>query len=994
MWFGTPDGLNRFDGYAFKIYRSGAGDHDLGSNAIFYLYEDEGGTLWVGTEKGIYSFNADGENFTRLPGSRGKTIRAIQDDGKGNLWFAEDTGLYQYRFATKKITAFSNGSIQNISSILCDHNGTLWIGYGEGLLARYNPAVNRFEPLPPIPDGRRRNSIERIYESSDGTLLIGTSGEGLKRFHPASGSWANTRLTALNGKKLFVRSILQTASDEYWVATESGLFIYNSRYDTARHIQKIRNHPYALSDNAVYSLCRDTEGGIWIGTYFGGINYHPNAHLHFEKDFPSPVKHSIAGNVIREITEDPNHNLWIGTEDKGLIKLNARTGYFENYIEKAVKPAIASTNIHGLLADGRHLYIGTFEHGLYIMDLERERVIAHFEADGSGKGISSNYINIIYKTAAGHIIICTANGLFRYQPATKQFLPFNSIPPQAFYSAVMEDRQQRLWLGTHHEGVFYLDSDQRLVRLSLFTRGKDLLKETRILNLFEDHRRQIWICTENGLYCVDPAQKKFRLYNTDNGFPGNMVYALLEDRDYNIWASTSMGLVRIDQKTGDIKVFKKTDGLVSEQFNHRSAYKDGSGMFYFGSVKGLIKFDPNRYSVNHHIPSIYFTKLQLFNKNVEPQTLHSPLRTSILNTGSLELDHDQATFSFDFSALSYTSPDNLQYTYKLEGLDKTWNFIGAERRVHFNNLAPGNYIFKVRSTNSSGLWVSNEKAIRLEIHPPFWKSQTAYTLYFVVTVLLLFGLLKLLHHRQEEKQRRQMQLFALNKEKELNQAKVDFFTTVAHEIRTPLTLIKAPMDKLLKMTGKMPEAERELSVMNRNTERLLALTNQLLNFRRIESGNYELHLTTLNIVALAETIWESFSPAADKKGMTSQFHTTVSSLLLHADEDACIKIISNLLDNAIKYGHRVARCEVGTGTIAGSNAVVITVSNDGTIIPPEIRARIFVPFFRSKEGSSQSGAGIGLSLARSLAALHNGTLEYREESGFNNFILTLPATEP
>ncbi|MBO9595927.1 MAG: histidine kinase [Niabella sp.] len=988
MWFGTPDGLNRFDGYAFKIYRSG-GSRSLGSNAIFYLHEDKAGTLWVGTEKGIYFFDASGENFTKLPGSSGKTIRAIQDDGKGDLWFAEDTGLYRYHFATKQITETGKGIIKNSSSILCDRAGTVWIGYGEGRLARYHATTNRFEVLPPIPGAEHNNSIEKIYESSDGRLLIGTSREGLKRFDPATKSWSASRLTAFNGKKLFVRGILQTGTSEYWIATESGLFIYNSRYDTARHIQKIAHHPYALSDNAVYSLCRDAEGGIWAGTYFGGINYHPAATLHFEKDFPSPGKHRIAGNVIREITEDNSGNLWIGTEDKGLIKLNGHTGQFENFIEKKMKPAIASTNIHGLLASGRYLYIGTFEHGLYIMDREREQLLAHFETDGTGKGISSNYINIIYKTKAGHIIICTANGLFRYEAHTRAFLPFKGIPQQAFYSAIMEDHQQHLWLGTHHEGVFYLNNRQQRVRLSLVAGGKDLLKESRILNLFEDHRQQLWICTENGLYCIDLLRKTFRLFNTSTGLPGNMVYAILEDGGHHIWASTSMGLVRIDGATGAIKVFKKTDGLVSEQFNHRSAYKDSSGLFYFGSVKGLIRFDPNQYRINHHIPSIYFTKLQLFNKNVEPQTSGSPLRSSILNTGSIDLDYDQATLSFDFAALSYTSPDNLQYAYKLEGLDKNWNFIGAERRVHFNNLAPGKYTLKVRSTNSSGLWVSNEKALRLQIHPPFWKSRTAYTLYVVFIVFLLFSILKLLHRRQEEKQRRQMQLFSLNKEKELNQAKVDFFTTVAHEIRTPLTLIKAPMDKLLKMAGKMPEAERELSVMNRNTERLLALTNQLLNFQRVESGNYELHVTTIHMDTLAEMIWERFSPAADKKGMDYQFHKTGSGIVLYADEDACTKIISNLLDNATKYGHRLVRCEVAA--TADTRAVRISVSNDGAIISAAIRSKIFTPFFRSKEGSSQPGAGIGLSLARSLAELHGGTLEYHEEQGLNTFVLLLPA---
>ncbi|MFT3902880.1 MAG: two-component regulator propeller domain-containing protein [Niabella sp.] len=989
MWFGTPDGLNRFDGYAFKIYRSG-GAHGLAANAIFYLHEDRRGELWIGTEKGIYSFNARDENFAQMPGTQGKTVRAIQDDPKGNIWFAEDTALYKYQLQTKKIKNYANSQISNISSILCTKNGEIWIGYGDGQLAFYNTAADQFEPQPPFSSNNHSNSIEKLYEGDNGILLVGTSREGLKLFTPATKSWGTAQLTPKYNGKLFVRGILHAKDNDYWIATESGLFIYNIKSNTAKHIQKMSNHPYTLSDNAVYSLCKDIEGGIWVGTYFGGINYYPNTILHFEKYFPTPNKYSIAGNVIREITEDKRHNLWIGTEDKGLIKYNVQSNRFENFVGKNMHPAIASTNIHGLLADERNLYIGTFEHGLYIMDLDKEKIVAHYETDNGGD-IKNNYINIIYKTSNGTILICTAMGLYEYHPQTKSFTPLPGIPRQTFYSAILEDSRQRLWLGTHTRGVFFLDKNKRMINLSLKNAaGVDLLRETRILNIFEDKQQQMWICTESGLFMVDIGKKKARLYNTNNGLPGNMVYAILQDEGNNIWATTSMGLLRIDHKTGDTRVFKKTDGLISEQFNHRSAYKDGSGMFYFGSVKGMVKFNPNAYRVSRYTPSIYFTKLQLFNKNIEPQTPGSPLQSSILHAPKIHLNYDQATFSFDFAALSYASPDNLQYAYKLEGLDKHWNFIGQEKRVHFNNLAPGSYTFRVKSTNSSGLWVANEKAIHLEISPPFWQSRTAYGIYFILAGLLFFGTIKFFNDRQKEKQRRKMQLFSLNKEKELNQAKVDFFTTVAHEIRTPLTLIKAPMDKLLKMAHKLPEAERELSVMNKNTERLLALTGQLLNFRRIESGNYTINPAPINIADLAEMTWESFRPIADKKHIDYRFYKNVENIIVEADEDALEKIMSNLLDNALKYGFGRVSCEVGMQSNFGKGIAIFTVKNDGKMIPSEVRARIFEPFFRSKENANISGAGIGLPFARSLAMLHQGSLVYREEAGFNVFTLTLP----
>lgn len=988
MWFGTPDGLNRFDGYTFRIFRLKEDTlHSMNNNPIFHLYQDAKGILWVGTLEGLFYLDTVDGFFKRLQKTKKELVRVVHGDNNGNIWYVEGGILYRYNVDTKSIKAYKQPSLQNITTLYKSEDGTLWLGCANGVLGKYNRQNDNFTYYTSELVVKTANTIETICEDKENkSLFVGTSQTGLLRFNLSTHQWTPVKLPAAKQQQQFVRSLLKVNTTEYWIGTESGLYILNTATNDIQYIHKVPHDQYSLADNAIYSICKDQEGGIWLGTFFGGINYYPNHPIAFEKFFPTSNPTSLEGNVIREIVPDKYGKLWIGSEDKGIAAFDPETRTFVNYNNENKSVPGLPNNIHGLLADNDNLYIGTFKDGLYVFDLKTRKIKQHYAAF-SGNGLNSNYINILCKTQSNDLLVCTSNGIYNFDKTTGQFHYLPDLVKNEFYSAILQDSNGRIWLGTHTNGIYYIDKGKKPQKLSVKINGDYLFDKTKILNFLEDANHHIWVCTESGLFYLDPVKSSAWIYNTSSGLPSNIVYCTVNDVDNNIWVSTSMGLAFINRKTGQIKTFKQSDGLLSDQFNHRSSFKDKNGNIYFGCLKGLISFKPEDYNTINYTPPIYISQLQVFNKNVTINSRHLLSDYLFLKENKIQLPYNSSTFSLDFVALTYTAPDNVKYAYKLDDIDKSWNYIDKNKIIHFNNLSPGLYIFKIKSTNSSGMWMPNETSFTIEITPPFWKTRWAYLVYILMISTLLYYITRYYHNRYEEKQLRLMEIFTLNKEKELYQSKIDFFTKVAHEIKTPLTLIKMPMGKILKRVDEFPEMKHEILVMNKNTDRLLTLTNQLLDFRMIESGNYVLHLNASNIVPVVEEIFNNFQPAISNKKIIYRIEIKNSVIICNIDNDGFIKIISNLVDNAIKYCHSRVLLVVESGL--GGELAMVRVVNDGDIIPEKERTSIFEPFHRAGN-TIIAGAGIGLSLAKSIVLLHQGNLEYATDGTSNIFTLTLP----
>ncbi len=994
LWFGTRDGLNRFDGYSFKVFRNNPNDsNSLPTNSIRSLYEDRNGQMWVGTEKGLRRYNEKLEQFEPVPGGLPKEIRCIEMDLSGELWFVSDFRLYRFRPGSPAVSIIP--PINGVTALYIDNGYQIWIGTIHGTIAKFDPVHKTFQEFNLFRHSRPVASFEIncITRTADGAMLIGTSGQGVKRFDPASGTYEDILTYRENGTEIFARNFLTRSPREIWIATESGIYIYDIADKQFRNLKKNYYDPYSLTDNAIYTLCRDMEGGIWVGSYFGGVSYFADRHFIIRKYFPQQAGHSVNGNAIREMAEDRNGNLWIGSEDAGLNKFNPKSGIFTSFKPGNSGNGISHTNIHGLLIDNDKLWIGTFEHGLDVMDLKSEKIIKHYGAGDLPGQLKSNFIYTFYKTRDGTIIVGTSNGLYLYDRTQDSFHLIRSLPFNTFYSAITEDHTGTIWVGTFTSGVYFFNRRNGVVgKLNIHSSHYDRLVQNRILYIKEDSGQNIWIATEAGLFALSTDRKKCTAYSEASGLPSNLVYTVIEDNDRNLWFSTSKGLVRMDRQSKNLQVFSKSDGLLNEQFNYNSAFKYSNGDLYFGSVKGMISFTPGNFIRSHYHPPLYITGFQMFNKEVNFREKGSPFGQSILLTNEIRLKHNQSTFSIDFAALTFTAPENVKYAYKLKGLDTGWNAIRTNRRIYFTDLAPGNYTLNVKSTNSSGIWMDNERTLTLTILPPWWKTKWAYVIYVVIFAGLTYLIIAFINRHHAEKQQRQMELFEMNKEKEFHKSRINFFTRVAHEIRTPLTLIKAPMEKIIRQIDQTPHLEKYLLLMNKYTDRLLELTDQLLDFRKVESENYTLNLTSTNMSEIIEEIVSNFRQMAESQGFKMRLLITGRAASALVDRDAITKLIGNLIQNAIKYGKSFIQIELISPYPEGGN-IMVKVSNDGELIPPELSEKIFDPFYRAKNTGKIRGTGIGLTLARSLAELHKGRL-YLDTSGkMNTFVLLLPSEQ-
>ncbi|MBL7738557.1 MAG: histidine kinase [Chitinophagaceae bacterium] len=994
LWFGTKDGLNRFDGYTFKVFRNDPEDStSIGNNFIHSLYTDKNNTLWAGTDRGLYRYNETDESFIILPTPFMAPVTDIKMDSQGNLWFISNFNLFKYNIAGQKLQQFTIENFFEATAICTFPDGSVWASTSGGLLKKYNPIDNNFSSYDIFNRSPKTvsNWIENLYPTADGNILAGTSNQGVKLFNTSTGDYRDILTFNADKTEIFARDFLQVSNEECWIATESGIYIYDLATGKNMNLHKEYNNPYSISDNAVYTFCKDKEGGIWAGTYFGGINYYPKQTITFHKYFPEKGKNSISGNVVREIIQDRYGDLWMGTEDAGLNKLTSANNLFTNYMPTGSKEDIAYTNIHGLLATGDELWIGTFEHGLDVMDIRSGKVIRHYSKGNDSNALRSNFIYCIYESPDKEVMLGTTIGAYLYNRETDDFSILPDMPLHIWYTSILKDRSGTVWAATYGNGVYYYNAQNKTSGNLLYNvQDKTSLSHDRVNKVFEDSRGNLWFATEGGLCRYEPSTNSFKRYTIADGFPSNFILSIAEDDTKKLWVSTTKGLVSFHPSTAQVTVYAKANGLLNDQFNFSSAFKDNSGIMYFGSVKGLISFHPGKLDKKNFSPPVYITGFQVNNRELVINKNGSPLKKSVTFTDKITLTHSQSTFSIDFASLSYTAPEMSEYAYKMEGLDADWIYLKTNRKVYFTDLSPGTYVFKVKAAGNNREWNVKETSLVIEILPPWWVSKWAYTFYAAFILFLIWYFARAYHLRLKEKNRRKLEQLEIAKEKELYEAKMKFFTNVAHEIKTPLTLIKGPLEKVVRKAGDMPEIKDSLRIMEKNTGRLVDLTNQLLDFRQTEIKGFSLNFTEANVTEIAADIFNSFKPLAEQKGLTFTMKAPSDEIYAYIDIDAFTKILTNLLSNAVKYASEKAALHI-LAPAPGHTVFTIKVKNDGYLVPMEMKEKIFEPFFRLKETEKQKGTGIGLALSLSLTELHKGILRLEEpEDNMNVFSLSIP----
>lgn len=1006
MWIGTKDGLNQYDGQVFRTFQKE--NSSLGNNFITALYEDCDGDIWVGTDAGLYIYTPEKDIFqpfleeTQDSMRIERSVSTVLGDETGRIWIAVETqGVFCYDLKSGRFTnrTFRQepGITSNVESLAFDNSGTIWVGfYGDGLYYSEDDLVTLYPYV--STKGKEvfdDEVVTKIFPGTYNRLYIGST-RGVQELNLTSGMLRTILQDDEQGEDIYCRDLLMVSEDELWVGTESGVYIYNVRTDKYVHLRSSMYDAYSLSDNAIYSLYQDREGGIWIGSYFGGVNYYPRPYTYFEKYYPKADDEGLHGMRIREFCQDNQGILWIGTEDGGLNRFEPHTRKFSFF-----KLSEGFTNIHGLCLVGDQLWVGTFSKGLKIIDTRSGTIVRSYQKSASPRSLIDNSIFAIYRTTAGDIYLGTMFGLLRYNPQTDDF---DQIPELkgCFVYDIKEDYGGNLWLATYANGAWRYDVNVR--RWKNYVHDEEVatsLPYDKVLSIFEDSRHQVWLTTQGGGFCrFCPESDDFQSYDSNDGLPNNVVYQIAEDKDGLFWLTTNNGLVNFDPVAGTVKkVYTTANGLLGDQFNYRSSFVSDDGVIYLGSIDGFIAFNPENFTENKFLPPVVVTDFMLFGKEVRSSQENSPLAQNIVYADKISLRSDQNSFSLRIAALSYQAPQMNQLTYKLDGYDKDWLMLGETPVISYSNLPYGHYVFRVKGSNSDGVWNTAEKKLLIEIRPPFYLSIWAYCIYALLFVGCSVSVYYYFRQRTNRRHRRQIEKLEREKEQEIYHAKFSFFTNVAHEIRTPLTLIKAPLENILQNKKNEMDAEtrEDLNIMRQNTERLLNLTNQLLDFRKAESQGYRLNFTECNISEILRETHLRFTSMTRQRGLDFTLQLPEEDLHAHVNDEAFTKIISNLLNNAVKYASTYVHVSLQLGEEGGKQVFCVRVVNDGNPVPVAMRDEIFKPFVRlndSQEGGQlTAGTGIGLALARSLTELHQGTLVMSNKQEVNEFCLTLPVVQ-
>ncbi len=997
MWFGTRDGLNRYDGTGFKVFRNDLSDAaGLGNNFITSLYEDGNGNIWIGTDVGVFIYYPQTERFEEFSLHSGnghkieKTVIKIGPGRQGKILIAVmDSGLFEYDVSSGSLVNYDlAGKFGNIREFAIGDNGRLWVSFYGGLYY----TDGSVEELKRYEDAQLRGQIiSKIHFGSHNRIYLGSERGGVYEVNLITGNIRKLDL-GMGDRRLFVRDIIARTDTSLWIGTEHGLYIYDLINGGYINLTSSFFDPYSISDNAIYSIFKDNEGGVWIGSFFGGINYYSDNDLRFDKYYPSTEAGSLTGRRIREICGGGDgSSLWIGTEDAGLFNFDMKSGRFEHFA-----PSRDFPNIHGLCMDGNDLWVGTFSNGVKVIDTSTGKIRSYSLSDRP-LTIRDNYVFSICKTSTGHIYLGTANFLIKHDKTKGTFERIPELDNNLIYD-IKEDSKGNLWVATYMNGLYlHNTSPGTWAHFRHSQQQEGSLPVDKILSIFEDSRKNIWITTQGGGFCrFLPDSHTFETFDTRYGLPNDVVFQIQEDRFGRLWLTTNKGLVEFDPTTGRVaNVYTVADGLPGGQFNYKSSYKDGNGKIYFGTTEGMVSFDHNDMERERTAPPILITDFQLFNLPVPVGGKDSPLEKSITFSDKIALRHDQNTFSFQIAALDYRTPQSGKLAYTLEGVDHGWQSLPESSVINYSNLRHGKYLLRIRNTEND-ISQAGERVLKIDIKPPFYLTTVAYLCYLLLVLAVIYAIYTYIERRNRRRQQAMLDRFEHDKEKELHNSKINFFTNVTHEIRTPLTLIKGPLESVLsKNTVTDNDTVEELRIMKQNVDRLTDLTNQLLDFRQTERDSPVLNYVKCDVARILREIFERFSPLARQQGYRFTLNASTAPMRAMVDVEALTKIVSNLLTNAIKYGGERISVTLAPELTDDGGHFEISVENDGQPLPPDMKEKIFEPFVRyiSSKNGNITGTGLGLPLARFLAEQHGGSLNVATGEVATRFTLRLPVEQ-
>ena len=974
IWFGTDNGLCRYDGKKVQPYRIA----ELGTSQYVsaLMAGDEG--LFVGTQKGVFLLRFDHQSFERLPMDIHSTVTYLTKDKEGSLWVSTmeqgvwclmaGTQVKNYPF--KEIDGF-------ISQVYIDRDNQIWTvtNRGEPVIEKLNRLHDRFEPLPLKFDGAYH--ALRMLQTRDGRLWIGTWESGLLLMHD-DGRLEQVLSPAVAKTGTHIHTLFERSDDCICIGCDDGFLCYDVK---TREIHRGMMGSQGDGGNMivsrfVYSIISDTEGGLWMGSYYGGVSYISPVGQRFESFAKDGTANGLNGNVISRFCEDRQGRVWVGSDDGGLMCYSPKEQRFLDYPHQDI---LSRMNVHALCLDSLgDLWIGTYTDGVQVMNLETG-LLRQYRQTSDPNSLDNSSCYTIYLDSRGRLWLATMTGLNLYDRRQDAFTRIGKI--NATTIDIDEDRAGNLWLSTQGAGVWRYDGKSGKLRQYLHSdKDESTIPDDQVNCALVDENGTLWVGTLDGLCRYDAGHDCFQHVRLD--MRNQNVMSIIEDHGA-LWLATERGVVKYVPGEG-VQQFTRQDGLVGEQAQPNAGLKASDGQIYFGTTNGFSTFYPYRIRVNKTMPPVYITSMEILNR---PEYTTDGRLLDLSRTKEISLSYSDARMlTFSFAALSYCSPEKNQYAYRLEGFDREWNYVDNQNRATYTNIPPGTYTFHVKATNNDGIWSDHEATLKVVVHPPFWWSWYAKLLYLIILGVVIWYYVRFRLRRAELRHQREMQRLNEEKEKEVREARLNFFTMIAHEIRTPVSLIIGPLEKVMKSGQPTPD----LRVIDRNAHRLLELVNQLLDFRKVEQQSLVMHFAPQNIHELVQSVSERFAPTFEQGGKRFVVEAPDEHFTAIIDKEAVTKVISNLLTNANKYTKDEVRltCRVEPD----GEHFRMEVADNGMGIREEDRQHIFEPFFQAQD--NKPGTGIGLNIVKNIVDQHHGTISVASEVGKGAvFTVILPVTQ-
>ncbi|TAJ11320.1 hybrid sensor histidine kinase/response regulator [Marinilabiliaceae bacterium JC017] len=1025
VWFGGTHGLYRYDGYDFKVFTHNPDDStSICGNNVIHIYPDNKGHLWIGTvNAGLCRYEPEKEIFSSVKLLENLTVTSVYRDHQGILWVGTlGEGLFLFDFNDKLIGQYKNVSDGSTSlsnnevfDIYEDNIGRIWVSTNSGAVDLYHREQQVFQRFYYNASGYKAvRTGQKIFRDHQGYMWIGTEGDGLYRFDEKDEMFKHYLHVEGDEHSLsnnVITGIAEGAQGVIWITTDGGGL---NRLDTRTgKIWRYRHDPYdenSLVNNSSYCLYVDKMHTLWLGMGDGVVNISKKSVFNIYQPDVINKDSSLSFRVVVTLCKTKNNRLWIGTGGGGVdvFDMNTRT-FLKNYRHNPGDKNSISTDIILDLHENKagNIWVGTFLGGANLVKPQQQEIL-HFRHDKEdSNSLINDHIFDIEEDASGNVWLATqGGGLDRFNPHTGKYIHYKNEPdnPSSLGSnrvlCLLNDRNNNLWVGTNNGCLQRFDPQKEtFINYGVDDPVGSRLKNNQIHTIYEDSEGMIWIGSgQSGLYRMNPESGTFSCLTIKDGLPSNSVYGIIEDQNRNIWFCTNRGIGRYHRGSNTILTLNSDDGLPTNDFEAGAIVQTNEGELYFGSKKGLISFFPKDIVQDNRDVDVALTGFRIFNEPVAVgQKVGNtiPLVKAIDYAEEIVLPWYQNNFSIEFAAPKAEKPAKVKYKYLLKGANNRWIETDAKRRVAtFSNLDPGSYLFKIVGANSTGKWSAHEKQVKIIVKPPFWKTTWAYLLYSVFAILIIYVVGKELKKRVHLKNQLELEKYKHEKDNELNLLKISFFTNMSHELRTPLTLIMGPMERLIQNFHHDNRERHQLMVIQRNGQRLLHMVNQLLDFRKMESGKMYLHVQNVEVVAFLKETILSFQELALQKNIRFHFQVEAESFFAFIDKSKVEIMVFNLLSNAFKFTPENGTITLIVETVyrLDNHWICIKVQDSGLGIHRDEKEKIFDLFYHDDQNVDVKGTGIGLSLTKNLVELHHGEIKVESEPGLGStFIIHLPA---